>query len=410
MTGSALSLYKNAYSGLSPTTWWLSFVMLINRSGTMVLPFMTIYLTSPSVGYSIGHAGIVMGLFGLGAVAGGFLGGKLTDTLGFYRVQMIALLGGGLLFIVLGQMHSFTGICIFSFLVSLVNESFRPANSTAIAFYSSTENRTRSYSLNRLAINLGWAVGSAMGGLIAAYNYELLFWVDGLTNIGAAILMWRLLPPSKTNSEQSIQKEKPDPAHSAYRDKAFLWFIVLTILFAASFFQVFNNLTAYFKIELHFSEQYIGLLNALNGAIITVVEMVLIFKLEGKRGKLFYISWGVLLTGLGFLMLTVFHMNASLAIVMMIVITFGEMLAMPFMNSFWIARTTPRNRGQYAGLYTMAWSVAQTFGPFIGAQVADYSGFGTLWWGVGGLCLVASVGFVVMHRRASGEWRGASGE
>src|ERR1700753_732338 len=133
MAGKTLSLYRNAYSGLSPATWWLSFVMLINRSGTMVLPFMTIYLTSPSVGYSIGHAGIVMGLFGLGAVAGGYLGGKLTDSIGFYRVQMMALLGGGLLFIVLGQMHSFTGICVFSFLVSMVNESFRPANSTAIA-------------------------------------------------------------------------------------------------------------------------------------------------------------------------------------------------------------------------------------------------------------------------------------
>ncbi|WP_315816544.1 hypothetical protein [Paraflavitalea speifideaquila] len=73
MLTSSLSLYKNAYSGLSPATWWLSFIMLVNRSGTMVLPFMTIYLISPSVGYSIGQAGIVMGLFGLGAIAGGTL-------------------------------------------------------------------------------------------------------------------------------------------------------------------------------------------------------------------------------------------------------------------------------------------------------------------------------------------------
>lgn len=366
----------------------------------MVLPFMTIYLISPEVGYSIGDAGIVMGLFGLGAIAGGYLGGWLTDKIGFFRVQLMALIGGGLLFLLLGQMHSFSGICVLSFLLSLVNESFRPANSTAIAYYSKAENRTRSFSLNRLATNLGWAVGNAAGGLIAGYDYELLFWVDGCTNIAAAVLLWFLLPPSKTHSEdKTVSKAIPDPAHSAYKDKAFLWFIALTILFAACFFQVFNNLTAYYKKVLHFSEQYIGLLNALNGLIITFIEMVLIFKLEGKRSPLYYVTIGVFLCGLSYLMLNVFHMNASLAIGMIVLVTFGEILAMPFMNSFWIARTAVHNRGQYAGLYTIAWSVAQTLGPFLGSQVAEQGGWALLWWIVGGLCVATSVGFVLMYRQ-----------
>ncbi|MFL5747597.1 MAG: MFS transporter, partial [Niastella sp.] len=163
MISKTLSLYKNAYSGLSPSTWWLSFVMLINRSGTMVLPFMTIYLTSPKMGYSIGQAGFVMALFGLGAVTGGFLGGKLTDHIGFHKVQLITLGGGGIMFMVLGQMRSFPLICLFTFLLSMVNDAFRPANSTAIVAYSKEDTRTRSYALNRLAINLGWAVGSAIG-------------------------------------------------------------------------------------------------------------------------------------------------------------------------------------------------------------------------------------------------------
>ena len=95
MLGKTISLYRNAYSGLAPSTWLLSLVMLVNRSGTMVIPFMTIYLTQPSMGYSIGEAGAVMGIFGLGAVCGGFIGGKLTDKFGFYCVQLITLSGGG---------------------------------------------------------------------------------------------------------------------------------------------------------------------------------------------------------------------------------------------------------------------------------------------------------------------------
>src|SRR5436190_15064223 len=102
---------------------------------------------------------------------------------------------GCLLFFVFGQMKTYSLICLFTYLLSFFNEAFRPANSTAIAFYSKEENRTRSYSLNRLAINMGWAVGSAIGGIIAKYNYELLFWVDGITNIGAAILMLAFVKP-----------------------------------------------------------------------------------------------------------------------------------------------------------------------------------------------------------------------
>ena len=127
---------------------------------------------------------------------GAWLGGWLTDRLGFYPVQLATLLGGGILFIVLGQAKTFPLICTVTFLVSFVNEAFRPANSTAIAFYSKTENRTRSYSLNRLAINLGWALGSGLGGFLAHINYELLFWVDGITNIAAAIVMWLFLKTS----------------------------------------------------------------------------------------------------------------------------------------------------------------------------------------------------------------------
>src|SRR6201996_7243485 len=195
MLSPLLSSYKQAYSGLSRATWLLSAVMLVNRSGTMVIPFLTIYLTSPAMGYSIAQAGFVMGMFGLGAICGGFLGGRLTDRWGFHRVQLAALAGGGIFFMILGQGKSYPLICICTFLLSVVNDAFRPANSTAIATYSKEENRTRSYSLNRLAINLGWAAGGAIGGILASINYHLLFWVDGGTNLAAALLLRLFLHP-----------------------------------------------------------------------------------------------------------------------------------------------------------------------------------------------------------------------
>ncbi|HEX7903810.1 MAG TPA: MFS transporter [Chitinophagaceae bacterium] len=392
MISATAKTYRNAYSGLSKETWLLSFIMLVNRSGTMVVPFMTLYLTSPQMGYSIGQAGIVFGLFGAGAFSGAWLGGRMTDKIGFYPVQLITLIGGGILFMVLGQMKSYSLICLFTFAVSFVNEAFRPANSTAIAFYSKEENRTRSYALNRLAINIGWAVGSAMGGIIAKFNYELLFWIDGITNITAAGIMWLFLKP--VNYKPSQQKTiHGSIRRSAYRDKTYLWFILVTTLFAACFFQLFTNLPVYFKKNLHLSEPYIGLLMAVNGIIIALVEMVLVYKMESKGKNALLIPFGVALVGISFLTLNIPVMGAVLGIGMIIIVTFGEIFSMPFMNTYWIGRTQHENRGQYAALYTMAWSAAQCLGPLLGAQVAEHAGFTTLWWIVGGLALLASFAF-----------------
>ncbi|HEV2478743.1 MAG TPA: MFS transporter [Puia sp.] len=393
MFARALSLYQNAYSGLSRNTWLLSVVMLINRSGTMVIPFMTIYLTRPAMGYSIGQAGAVVGIFGLGAVCGGWLGGRLTDRIGFHRVQYMALAGGGVLFMLLGQVTSYPLICLCTFVLSVVNESFRPANSTAIAVYSKAENRTRSYSLNRLAVNLGWAMGGAIGGILASINFHLLFWVDGGTNLVAMLLLRFFLGHSAEPGAAAREKTPAEPVGSPYRDRIYLAFLACTIIFAACFFQLFSVLPVFYKRSLHMPEYMIGLLMTVNGLLITIVEMVLVFRLEGRRENLVYVFWGTCLVGASYLLLNILPLSVYTAYFCMLLTTGGEMMTMSFLNSFWIARTKPANRGQYAGLYTIAWSTAQVIGPAGGAEIAQRAGFRVLWWLVGGICLVAGFGF-----------------
>ncbi|MEO8764468.1 MAG: MFS transporter [Ginsengibacter sp.] len=388
MISSTVSLYKKAYGGLSRGTWWLSLVMLVNRSGTMVIPFMTMYLTQ-HYGVSIGRAGFVMSLFGFGAVVGALAGGKLVDLVGYYYVQIVALVGGGAMFIVLGQMHSYTSICIATFILAMMNESFRPANSVAIAHYSKEENRTRSYSLNRLAINLGWALGGALGGVIASFNYNLLFWVDGITNLLAAGLLYITLSPKRNKATEAKRKVKSVIKNSVYNDRTYLYFVVLVFLFALCFFQLFTTIPVFFKEKFHLSVLFIGMIMALNGLIITFFEMITIFKLEGKRPSLHFISGGVLLVCFAFLILNIFPFSyAVIAVISMLFLTFGEILAMPFMNAYWIARTSQNNRGQYAALYSVAWAGAQTVGPYAGALAAEHLGYRMLWFIVSSVCLL----------------------
>ncbi len=390
-------LYRKAYHGLPREVWMISLIMLVNRSGTMVVPFMTIYLTSAEMGYSIGKAGIVLGVFGLGSILGGYLGGRLTDRIGHRSVQFYTLLGGGLLFILLGQVKAFSSICVVTFFLSLVNEAFRPANAASIALYSTDGNRTRSFSLNRLAVNLGWAVGGALGGILASIDFSVLFYVDGITNIAAALLLSRLLKPVDKAKQHALRQLATGPIQSAYKDSVYLLFIFLTILFSICFFQMFSTLSAYYKNEVGFSSLFIGILMAINGLLITFVEMLLVYKLEGKRSPTYYIIVGVFLVAVAYLLLNLVEVTHVVALVMMVLITLGEIFSMPFMNSFWTSRSNNQNRGQYAGLYTIAWSIAHTCGPMVGAQIAQTAGYRTLWWGVGGLGTLTSLGFVGLH-------------
>lgn len=360
----------------------------------MVVPFMSIY-TIQQLHFTIVQSGFIMGFFGIGAISGSFIGGKLTDKIGFYDIQVGALLIGGLLFIILGYQHTFTSVAIGTFILSICNESFRPANSAAIAHYSTDDNKTRSYSLNRLATNLGWAFGGGIGGLLASFNYHLLFWVDGCTNIFAALLLLRLMPRSHiVKSVKAIAKTIT--SSSAYKDKVYLVFIFLCILFATCFFQFFIMQPVFYKLQWHFNERFIGFLMALNGLLIVLIEMVIVHKLEGKRNPLTYICIGILLTGLCFALLNLLPHTALIAILLVVLITLGEIISMPFTNTFWISRADNSNRGEYAGLYSMSWSAAQVIAPPLGSQVIAYGGFNMLWWVLSGVCLFTAAGFYIL--------------
>lgn len=393
MIARTLTLYKTSFSGLSSQTWLLSFIMLVNRSGTMVLPFMTLYLTGKTMNRSLSEAGTVMALFGLGSVIGAYFGGKFSDKFGFFKIQLTTLFFGGILFIVLGQIKSYPLICFFTFFLSLVNEAFRPANSSAVAFYSNKENRTRSYSLNRLAINLGWSVGASVGGIIASYNYELLFWVDGITNMVAAVLLLLFLKPGTIAEKQEEKKEEIPQSMSAYKDKGYLWFIFLTTLFGLCFFQMFTTVPKYFRDNLFLSENYIGFIMAMNGIIIVVFEMVLVYVLEQKKKNILFISLGVFITAVSYFSLLLPGNAKLITLLMMLLITFGEISSMPFMNSFWISRSNEKNRGQYAALYTIAWGIGQTAGPFLCSLLVDHTSFNVLFAVLGFILLFSAIAF-----------------
>jgi predicted MFS family arabinose efflux permease len=400
MVNKVIHSYRASFSGLSRETWLLSLVMLINRAGTMAVPFMSLYVTV-KLGRSLAEAGLIITLFGVGSVCGALIGGFLTDRVGFRWVQIVSAISSGCMFILYGFIKDFTTLCFLTVLLSLVADALRPANHAAIASYSTPENLTRSYTLNRLAINLGWSLGGAMGGLLAAIDYQLLFFVEGGTNILAGGLIWMILPWTAQSAKKFTMKvQRPAGVLQPWQDALFMRFIIFATLFTTAFFLVFRLVPVYWRTEWNINERGIGLLLGLNGLIIAFLEMVLVRRWE-KRGNNFrYIILGSVACAFGYLLLMLPHGNGmALALIFIIMITIAEMLAFPFISSFIMMRATEHNRGAYATANTLSWSVAQIIGPSGGGWIAEHFGFSWLWGALILLCLFTSWGFYTVIQK-----------
>ena len=377
--------YLNTFKGLSQEVWWLALITLINRAGTMVIPFLSLYLTK-SLGFQRMDVAWIMSAFGLGSVVGSWLGGKLTDQIGYYKVMIFSLLTTGLFFIGLQYLTTIVSFSIGLFLVMLVADSFRPAMFVALSAYSKPENKTRSVTLIRLAINLGFSAGPAIGGLIiGSLDYGGLFWVDGITCIVATFVLINVLNPKSSKPLDDVKTENPK---SAYKDRAFIIFLFAMMLFGVVFLQYFSTMPIYYNEVHHLSEVDIGLILGMNGFIIFIFEMPLIKWLENtsftKSGLMLF---GAILTGLSFIILNLTSWVGVL-IIGMLLMTFGEMIAFPFSNAFAMDRAKKGNQGEYMALYSIAFSIAHIFGHNAGLQMTDKLGFENTWYIITGLAAI----------------------
>jgi predicted MFS family arabinose efflux permease len=263
------------------------------------------------------------------------------------------------------------------FIMAFTSDAYRPANMAAVSLFSTSENYLKAITLNRLAINLGFAVGPALGGLLATWDYHYIFWADAASSLLAAAMAFVFLRNRLTPAQTSEVLESL-PAISPYKDKLFLWFLPMVSLYSIAFLQLFTTMTIYYEDVEKLTKIQIGQLLALNGGIVAAFEMFLITKI-GHRGKAMnFIASGTLLLIACYAMLYFAHGFAWMVIVTVFA-SFSEMLAMPFMNTFMNDRSTNANKGQYSSLYIIAWSLSHIITPLLATSIAQNAGYTALW-------------------------------
>jgi len=387
MFSRAYNFYLDSFQGFRREVWLLALVTFINRAGTMVIPFLSLYLTA-DMGLSLEQVGWIMSCFGAGSICGSFIGGKLCDKFGFYPVIAGSLLTSGSFFFVLQHLQGFYPFCIGIFTITLFADAFRPALFVALRSYSKVENRTRSVTLIRLAINLGFSMGPAIGGLIITYvSYKGLFWVDGITCILAGLLFLYKLP----KKDPVIESERKNnlASRSPYKDWPYIFFLLTIVVTCIPFVQYFSTVPLFYKQVHHLNEVAIGLLLGFNGLLIFLTEMPLIKYCERRLYGVYHvISFSIVLFAMSYLVLVYFPSIAFLWIGMTLM-TMGEMLNFPFMNRLALDRSDQGKPGAYMALFTISWSVAHIIGHNMGLHLVDAFGFNFTWYILAGVLVIA---------------------
>jgi MFS family permease len=352
---------------------------LINRAGTMVLPFLALYLTK-SGGFSAVDAGLVLSAYGLGAFITAPLSGKLADRFGNMPVMRGSLLLSCALLLIFPFFHSYPVIVVATFIYAMFNESFRPASMSAMSAVADQADRKQAFVLMRLAINLGMSIGPALGGVLAVFSFRWIFLVDATTAAFAALVLsgWFFKSPATSAVQINTPSEKTATRSlSAYRNWQMLYFALAMLFIAIILFQYDSTMPLYVVNELGLQPYHYGLLVTINTVCILLFEVSL-NQLTSHWPHRKSLALSALLWGTGFGALIFARSFWSIAIAV-IIWTVGEMIGSPA-SSAYVADIAPEDRrGEYMGLYTMTYGLGYIIAPWMGTQIMHRWGSNHLW-------------------------------
>ena len=388
--------YIDAFEGITKDIWVFASMMLINRLGTLILPFLTLYTTS-ELGWSKIDAGTATMSFGIGSLAGALLGGYLTDRFGYYRTMMISLFAASGFFFSLQFATDFYILCGLLFVSSMMSDLLRPALMTGITFFTNKNTQTRAVSLMRMAFNLGLSVGPFFaGGLIEWYGYNLIFIVDSLTCLSAGIFL--VLFVKDVNREDSVMKSDISNRQktSPYTDYKFMMFMFFSLCMLVSFFQMLFTVPLFMAEELGYTERHVGYFFGANGLLIFLTEMPLVHYLEKRYDNFRVMKFGALMMGLAILIFIFPFPSIVLIVFYTLFVSYGEIINFPFIASTSMDRASEHNIGKYMSVNTVMFSTSLILAPIVGTGLLEKFGYTVLFSVMFTLCLISIFGLKIL--------------
>ncbi|KOT90809.1 transporter [Streptomyces sp. NRRL F-5755] len=389
---------KDGVSGLPGQFWWLWTSTLVNRLGSFVTTFLALYLTVER-GYSASYAGLVTALYGLGGAAASVLGGVFADRIGRRPTLLLSQIATALSTAALGLVEDPVAIAVVACVVGISSNASRPAVQAMIADLVPAEDRTRAFSLNYWAINIGFAVASSGAGLLARHGYQLLFLVGAGATLLCGVLVFVKLPET--------QPVPSAPAHgtaapgqtkglgTVVRDGRFMALTGLSFLIALLFQQGSTSLPLSMSQEGMSSTDY-GLVISVNGLLIVLLQIPVTHLID-KRSPTALLVLSCLLCGVGW-GLTAFAGSVAFYALTVGVWTLAEVIHSPTNMGLVVSLSPAQARGRYQGMYALAWQSASFVGPLLAGLAIDRFGDTAWWFACAAISIAAAAGYRLLRQ------------
>ena len=342
-----------------PREIWILFAgTMINRFGSFVLVFLILYLTKR--GFTPGEAGFAVAAYGIGGMAASVLGGQLADRIGRRRTIALSMFSAAAAILMLGRADSLAGIVVWTVLMGLTAELYRPASAALLTDLTRPDQRVTVFAGYRLAINFGAMIGPAVGGLIAEASFAWLFVGDAITCALFGVIALTALPEG---ARTSAAADAARPRHSILRDPGFMVFLIASTAVAFMYAQAHSG----FALEVSSRGQpnrVYGLLVALNAFLVLLLELPLSRWTRARRRRPM-IALGWALIGLGF-GLTPWGAGVPWLRFTVLIWTLGEIVSAP-VGAAYVSDVAPDHmRGRYMGAWTLTWGMGYVLGPSLG--------------------------------------------
>ncbi|MFO0727080.1 MAG: MFS transporter [Myxococcota bacterium] len=393
---SALAAWFDGYRALPRTVHVLCLGGFVNRAGTMMMPYMALYLSS-ELGFSRAIATSSLGAAGAGSMVASMVGGVLADRIGRRPVMLMALFGGAMMALLLSLFRAEAALLAAIFGFAAISDMYRPASQAMVSDVVEESQRPRAFALLYVAHNLGFATGISLGGVLAARSFQYLFWGDALSS--AAFALWILWTIAETKPA-SIHKERPEistlaAAKLILRDRTFMTFAAAHTLVGSVFAQAGSTLPLYVQDQGLGPDRY-GQIMAVNGVMIVALQLPITHWAE-RRSRAWILAAGSLLVGLGFC-LNIFPTTTLGFMAALVVWTIGEILLASSGQAVVAALAPEALRARYFGAFVLSFNLSMLLAPAAGGWALTHLGGAALWGLSLGFGIASALGMLSVRR------------
>lgn len=380
---SAAKIYMDSYAGLPRKCWQGIIISFIAAVVMDIYFFLPLHFVSV-LHFNVATSGLLMSCYGVGTIAGGFFGGKLSDRISPHIVTASSLLIQSIAFLLLQRLTSVNLLMFNLFMVGLASYGFLTSNYAWVLKHCDDHEPTKIRAMNLLntASNLGFGISSA----IISY-----FVVSGFTNmmhIASGVLCMLALyafyferTVLLVTPKQTIDQSLNESVAPLNKKNSTIIAIILGSVFLMGL--IISQLNTTYSIYIHdtfpsYGMQGVGILFMLNAFLVVTLQTPIGDILSGYN-KVMLAGIGAFLIGAGMCMLN-FSYTFYYALIACVIYTCGEMIFFTFAQYLCYHNASANKKGQGLGLYRMIFASSRVAGPMVGTVIYQTFGGQTVWY------------------------------